>query len=245
MTDTDDAIPVGMISIRDAFDTVYQTITPDRHTLEERLNPSSQYYDAIKKKSAKKKTKEAPRKGLRKGLKKDPVKDPKEGARREASRSYGQAQLHAGEVLREKLSQGSLVVLFGKKKPEQISRDRWASMSDFEAMLIFYEGKAIVRGKRRLLYLDRKKFMKEIAPPDGDKEAHAGESAPTTPKALSKLQIRSQERYQRIREIDNQLRLDGFKGLQKERYAAIRGKFPKDKPSDRTIIRALAPPKSD
>jgi hypothetical protein len=249
MKDSDDAIPVGMISVCDAFDTVYQTITPDRKTLEERLDPNSPYFDAFKgaKKRAKKGAKKSGRKSLKKGLEKDPEKNPKKDAKRGAWRNYYQAQLHASKVLREKLSQGVLVARFGEKKEEaeEIGSDRWALMSDFDAMLIFNEGKAIVRGKRRILYFDRENFMKKITPPDGDRAAHAGESAPTAPKARSKLQARSWMRHQRMREIDNQLRLEGFDGLQKERYAEIRSKFSKDKPSDRTIIRALTSPKSD
>jgi hypothetical protein len=245
MTDTDDAIPDGTISTREAFDIVYQTIPPDRQTLEERLNPSSKYYDAFKgaKKRTNKSAKKTGRKGLKKGLKKDPEKNPKEDARREAWRNLDQAELNASKRLRQKLSQGTIVVLFGKKRKtaEKIGRDRWASMSDFEAMLIFLEGKLIVRRKRRILYVDRENFMKEIAPPDGDKAAHLVERAPTKPKALSAYQIRSRDRRQRIREIDNQLCEEGFEGLQKERREAIRSKFSKNKPSDTTIRRALKP----
>jgi hypothetical protein len=100
----------------------------------------------------------------------------------------------------------------------------------------------VVAGARRPVFFDRKEFnnaVREITQPDGDRAAHAGESAPTAPKTRSKLQTRSRTRYQRIREIDSQLRLEGFEGLQKERYQAIRSKFPKDPPTDRTIQRAL------
>jgi hypothetical protein len=44
MADFEGSIPVGMISICDLFEAVYQAITPDWQTLEERLNPSSPYY---------------------------------------------------------------------------------------------------------------------------------------------------------------------------------------------------------
>jgi hypothetical protein len=226
MTDTDDAIPAGMISLRDMFDTEYQTITPGWQTLEERLDPNSLYYDRFKgpKKSAKKKSATK----RRKRLTKEPKKNPKDDAVREAWRAYYQAQLHASGVFRQKLSQGTRVAQCGKKKKaEQLSPDRWASMSDFEAMLIFNDGKAIVRGKRRTLWLDPKNH----APPDNEKTSHPGKRGPTT------AQKRSQLRSQRIREIHDQLR-PGFEGLQKELYDAIRGKCPW-RPSDKTIERAL------
>jgi hypothetical protein len=219
MKDTDDAIPVGMISIRDAFDIVYQTITPDRQTLEERLNPSSPYYGADQNQHD------------------QHVKD---RAYWEAWRNLDQAELNASKVLREKLSQGTLVARFGKgkKKPEQISRDRWASMSDFEAMQIFNEGKAIVRRKRRVLYFDPKNFddfMKEIRPPDGDRAAHPGERAPSTSQARAEL------RRKRIRDFCNRRWPDGYTGSAKDLKQEIRefGEM-----SDKTIERALASLKS-
>jgi hypothetical protein len=243
MKDTDDAIPGGTISIRDAFDTVYQTITPDRQTLEERLDPRAPYYDAVK--GAKKVAKKSVRKGLKKGLKKDPEKNPKEDARREAWRNLDQAELNASKRLREKLSQGTLVALFGKKRKtaEKISPDRWASLSDFEAMLIFLKGKIIVRLKLRTLYFDHENFMKEIAPPDGDKAAHPGEGAPTASKArLTRLQ-------QQVLDIYHQLWPDGYNGsLAKDRDTAIIKEFErrhKRKVSPRTIQRALKSLKSD
>jgi hypothetical protein len=256
MTDAADPIPNGTISTREAFDIVYQTITPDRQTLEERLNPSSKYYDAFKgaKKKTNKSAKKTGRKGLKKGLKKDPEKNPKEAARREASRNVDQAELHASKVLRKKLSQGAhlntgtgaLVVLFGKKRKtaEKISPDVWASMSDFEAMLIFLEGKLIVRGKRRILYFDPENFenfIKVIAPPDGDKAAHLGERAPTTRKA------RAERRDKLIRDFYNQRWPGGFIGRTKVHNKEIRDAFPESDfgpLKDWTIRRALAPLKS-
>jgi hypothetical protein len=101
----------------------------------------------------------------------------------------------------------------------------------------------VVAGARRPVFFDRKEFnnaVREITQPDGDRAAaHDGDSAPTAPKARSKLQTRSPTSHQRIREIDSQLRAEGFEGLQKERYQAIRSKFPKNPPTDRTIQRAL------
>jgi hypothetical protein len=244
MKDTDDAVPVGMISVCDAFDAVYQTITPDRKTLEERLDPNSQYYDAFK--GAKKSATKGGRKRLKKGLEKDPQKDPqknpKEDARREAWRNYYQGQLHASKVLREKLSQGVLVARFGEKKEEaeQLGSDRWALMSDFDAMLIFNEGKAIVRGKRRILYFDRKDFMRKIAPPDGDRVTHPSESPPTGSKDLPDDQ-------QKVLDIYRQLWPDGYKGRAKKRDQAIMSEFQqrhKDQVSARTIQRALKSLKS-
>jgi hypothetical protein len=246
MTDAADPIPNGTISTREALDIVYQTITPDRQTLEERLNPSSKYYDTFKgaTKRTNKSAKKTGRKGLKKGLKKDPEKNPKEAARREASRNVDQAELHASKVLREKLSQKALVVLFGKKRKmaEEISPRLWASMTDFEAMLIFLEGKLTARDKRRTLYLDRENFMKEIAPPDGDKAAHAGESAPTASKAKTKQQ-------QQILDICQQLWPDRCNVRAAQRNKMIRTEFQRlnlsPEPSDRSIQRALKFLKSD
>jgi hypothetical protein len=245
MTDTDDAIPDGMISTRDAFEILYQTITPNRQTLEERLDPNSPYYDAFKgaKKSAKKSATKGGRKRLKKGLEKDPEKNPKEDARREAWRNLDQAELNASKRLRKKLSQGTIVVLFGKKRKtaEKISRDRWASMSDFEAMLIFLEGKLIVRRKRRILYLDPENFIKEIAPPDGDRAAQPGERAPAASKDRP-------DHQQKVLDIYQQIWPDGYNGRAKKRDEAIMNEFQrrhKDQVSVRTIQRALKSLKAD
>jgi hypothetical protein len=143
MTDFGGSIPAGMISICKAFETVYQALTPDREVLEERVNPSSPFHHGLSEQDAK-------------------------CSREEAWRSYDQRRLRASEWLREKLSQGSLIAQFQKKKrDQQLSPHRWASMGPFKAMGIFETGIAIVAGKRRRLYFDPKeydKFLSEIAP---------------------------------------------------------------------------------
>jgi hypothetical protein len=144
MTDFGGSIPAGMISICKAFETVYQTLTPDREVLEERVNPSSSFHH---------------------GLSEQDAKCSREGA----WRSYDQRRLRASEWLRKKLSRGSLIAQYQKKKrDQQLSPDRWDSMGAFEAMGIFETGIAIVRGKRRRLHFDPKEFenvLLEIAHP--------------------------------------------------------------------------------
>jgi hypothetical protein len=243
MKDADDPIPVptpeDTIFLSDAFVLVYRVLTPDWRILEELLNPAPPYYYDARQEE-----------------------DAKNRARRKALNNRDKAQRRANEWLREKIIQGALRALVrdpgdpNSKPPRppqtfKLSRRRWA-MSDFETGIdgdhvgpgdILQSGpNTVIAGERRPVFFDRKEFdnvMREIAPPDGDRAAHRGESAPTTPKARSKHQARSRARHQRIREIDNQLRLEGFEGLQKERYQAIRSEFPKDPPTDRTIQRAL------
>lgn len=233
MKDADDPIPVptpeDTIFLSDAFVVVYRALTPDWQLLEERLNGAGQNQHM------------------------------KDYAYREAER----AQRRANEWLREKMSQGALRALVRDpgdphssppRPPQtfQLSRRGWSSMSSFETGFdddhvgpgdIPQLGpNTVVAGARRPVFFDRKEFnnaVREITQPDGDRAAHAGESAPTAPKTRSKLQTRSRTRYQRIREIDSQLRLEGFEGLQKERYEAIRRKFKRRPPHPRTIQRAL------
>ena len=241
MKDADDPIPVGMISIRDARDKVCRTITPDWQTLEERLNPASPSYEVFQKQDAK-------------------------CAREEAWGNYDKAQRRAIKWLRDRISQGALVALVRDPKTGdilQLDRDKWASMSDFEIEV------TIVMGARQPVFFDRKSFedevMKGIAPPDGDRAAHPGESAPEVPNAGSVIRVgppgsevveagvpvhdadatvhkttkTRSDLQKRIRAFDDQLRLEGFEGLQKERYEAIRRKFKRRPPHPRTIQRAL------
>jgi hypothetical protein len=104
-------------------------------------------------------------------------------------------------------------------------------MSEFEIEV------TIVMGARQPVFFDRKSLedevMKELAPPDGDRAAHPGESAPAASKTKTGLQ-------DQIREINNQLLAEGFKGRKKERNEAIRSKF-QNPPGERTIRRALKP----
>jgi len=158
MTDFEGSIPVGMISICDLFEAVYQAITPDRQTLEERLNPSS------------------PHDGADQNQHNQHVKDL---AYREAKRSYDQSRLRAGERLREKLVQGALIARFEdpkKDRDRQISLRRWASMGSvktlsdeqllaivagadagaIEAMGVFETGIILIDGERRQVFFDWK-----------------------------------------------------------------------------------------
>jgi hypothetical protein len=207
MKDTDDPIPVGKISMRDAVDAVYRAITPNLHTLLERLNPASPYYDGLPEQDAK-------------------------CAREEAWRNHDKAQQRAIKRLRAKISQGDLIAQVRDPRTGDIlklDRDEWASMSDFEMEI------TIVSGARQTVFFDRKNFddvIKGVAPPDSDRTAHAGEHAPAASKPRSKLQ-------KRIREFDNQLRLAGFTGREKERIEEIQQKFKKHPPHRRTIERAL------
>jgi predicted DNA-binding transcriptional regulator AlpA len=206
----DNSVPAGMIFICRAFDTLYQTITPDWRNLEadERLKTSSPYLD-----------------------------DPRDKANREAWRSYDQARRRASQRMREALSQGALIALFWdseKKRDQEVIPEKWASMGDFEALTVFESGTVIVGGP--LLYFDSQSFnnyVKGIAPPDGDRTAHPGGNAPAASKTKTGLQ-------DQIREINNQLLAEGFKGRKKERNRAIRGKF-QNPPGERTIRRALKP----
>jgi hypothetical protein len=245
MKDADDPIPVptpeDTIFLSDAFVLVYRVLTPDWRILEELLNPAPPYYYDARQEE-----------------------DAKNRGRRKALNNRDKAQRRANEWLREKIIQGALRALVrdpgdpNSKPPRppqtfKLSRRGWA-MSDFETGIdgdhvgpgdVLQSGpNTIIAGERRPVFFDRKEFdnvMKEIAPTDVERAAHPGKLAPTKPKALSAHQIRSGDRRQRIREIDNQLREEGFEGLQKERREAIRSRFPKNKPSDTTIRRALKP----
>jgi hypothetical protein len=141
MTDFEGSIPVGMISFRDALGAVYRTITPDWQILEERLKTSSPSYEALQK------------------------QDARDDANREAWRGYDQAQRHAIELLRYKISQGVLVALVRDPRTGnilQLDRDEWASKSDFEMEI------TIVQGARRPVFFDPKNFenvLAEIAQP--------------------------------------------------------------------------------
>jgi hypothetical protein len=220
MTDAHDPISEDEISICDAFDIVYRTITPDWQILEadERLKTSSPYLD-----------------------------DPRDRANRAAWRSYDQARLGASEWLREKLGQGALIALFWdpeKKKNQQISRVRWVSMGDFETMGVFETGIAIIVGVRRTVFFNRKSFddfMKEIARPDSDRAPRPDDSTPTASKDRP-------DHQQKILDIYRQLFPGGYKGRAKKRDQAIMREFQRryqDQVSVRTIQRALKSLKSD
>src|SRR5262249_28732082 len=104
---------------------------------EERVNPSAEYYDAF------------------------PERDAKVRAHREASRSYDLSRLRGMKWLREQLSQGTFMALFWdpeKKKNQQISRHRWASMGDLDTMGVFDTGIAIVKGVRRTVFFNSNDF---------------------------------------------------------------------------------------
>jgi hypothetical protein len=207
MRDTHDPIPVDAISIRDALDTVFQSMTRDREVLEERLNPSSPHYKRKRK---------------------------KEDAHREASRNYDQDRLRAIRWLCERLAAQFLDPKTGERR--RLDNQTWDLAGDLEAMLDFETGTTVVKDHgRRTVFFDRKEFddvLKEMEP-DGDSAAHPGESAPTASKTKTGLQ-------DQIREINNQLLAEGFKGQKKERNDAIRSKF-RNPPSERTIRRALKP----
>jgi hypothetical protein len=249
MTNLHDPISEDEISASNAFEIVYQRITREWQILEERVNPSSRYYDAFH------------------------DRDAQERAHREASRSYDQSRLRAREWLREKLSQGAPsgpIALFWdpeKKKNQQIRPHQWASMGDLETMGVFETGILIVRGVRRTIFFNRKSFddfMEKNAPPDGDRVTHPSESAPTAsglpapgevavpgrpadgspqipdPGSVvlggpprSKLQMR-------IRALADQVQREGFVGRPQEFKEAIRKKFTGRKPHIRTIERALS-----
>jgi hypothetical protein len=210
MKDTDNSIPAGMISICRAFETVYQTITPDWQNLEadERLKTSSPYLD-----------------------------DPRDKANREAWRSYDQARRRASQRMREALSQGALIALLWdseKKRDQELTPKKWASMGDFEALIVFERGNVVVGGP--LLYLDSQSFnnfVEGVAPPDGDRTAHPGKSAPAKRKSTQEM----------IREVHAQRWPNGYSGRADQRNDAIRQDFIDQglhPPADRSIQRALS-----
>ena len=115
MKDADDLIPAPTpeyaISFRDAFEVVYRALNPDWQNLEQRLNPSSPYYDAFDE------------------------RDEKDRAYGEADRTYGKAQRLANEWLRERITQGALIALVCDPDSGQVfqsNRHKWDSMGDFE-----------------------------------------------------------------------------------------------------------------
>jgi hypothetical protein len=195
-----------MISMRDAVDTVYRTITPDRQILEERLNPRVPLGDA-------------------------------DHVNLYGWRSYDQAQRRAREWLREKIIQGRLIALFRDPRTGDILKldPEWASTADFETET------AIVRGEQQRVFLDPENLadvMREIAPPDGDKAAHPGESAP----AASNRKSTQDE----ITEVHARLWPNGYSGRADQRNNAIRQDFIDrglHPPAPRSIQRALGPRK--
>ena len=160
MNDADDPIPTrtpeDTILFRDAFDVVYRALNPDWQNLEERLNPSSPYYDAFHE------------------------RDEKDRAYGEADRTYDKAQRLANEWLRERISQGVLVALISDPDTGQVfqlNRHKWASIGVFETGIAsntfgpheLQSGpNTIIKGGRRPVFFDLKSFdnvVKEIAQP--------------------------------------------------------------------------------
>jgi hypothetical protein len=217
MKDIGEPFPAHLIPIGDAFDLVYRALNPGFEILEQRLSLSDKHYDAFQ------------------------GKDVKDRANLEAWANFDQAQRHANEWIRGKMCQGVLIVWVWdreKKEEYQLSRHPWASMSDFEMMGVFETGKATVSGEKRDLYFNRESFdhvMKEITPPDGNRDAHPGESAPAASKRKSTQEA--------IREVYARLWPNGYSGRAKHRNDAIRQDF-KDRdlhqPADRSIQRALS-----
>jgi hypothetical protein len=96
-------IPADGIYYEDALIIVFQKLTPHWQALEERLNPSSQYYDAF------------------------PERDARDRAYEQAYRTYDKGMLLAHEWLQEKRSQGILLAMTRNPKtgePDQLHRDR-------------------------------------------------------------------------------------------------------------------------
>jgi hypothetical protein len=189
MKNADDPIRADAISIRDAFDIVYQTITPDWQILAERLNPASPYYDAFHE------------------------RDDKDRANREAWRAFDNAQRFANEWLRERIGQGALIALVRDPSTGevlQLDRHEWASMDDFETGItsnFVAPGDALQSGpdtsikkKRRPVFFNRKNFddlVKQIVHPDevgGDNTSSLGRK-PNRATATSKNRPELQQQY--------------------------------------------------
>ena len=146
MNDADDPIPVDAISSRDAFDIVYQAITPDWQILAERLNPSSLYYDAFHE------------------------RHDKDSAYREADRTYHEAQWRANEWLLERIRQGTLTAWISdpdSKQVFQLDRHTGIASNLFEPREFRSRPNKIIKVPRTVFF-DRKSFDKvltEIATP--------------------------------------------------------------------------------
>ena len=146
MNDADDPIPVDAISSRDAFDIVYQAITPDWQILAERLNPSSLYYDAFHE------------------------RHDKDRAYREADRTYHEAQWRANEWLLERIRQGTLTAWISDPDSKQVFQlDRHTGIAGnlFEPREFRSRPNKIIKVPRTVFF-DRKSFDKvltEIATP--------------------------------------------------------------------------------
>ena len=219
MKDADDLIPAPTpeyaISFRDAFEVVYRALNPDWQNLEERLNPSSPYYDAFDE------------------------RDEKDRAYGEADRTYGKAQRLANEWLRERITQGALIALVCDPDSGQVfqsNRHKWDSMGDFETGIadnfvgpwdIFQSGpNTVIRGERRPVFFDRKVFDSLLSEPNR-----------TSTASKNKSDLR-----QYIRDVCNQLWPNGYTGRAKERDEAILLEFKRlgrTPPSARSIQRAL------
>lgn len=227
MKDADDPIPVGMISLSDAFLLVCRIVVSDWETIEERLNPSAPFYEQLSEQDA-------------------------ERARREAWRIYDIALRQANEWLRAKLSDGTLTALV--RDPQtgdilQLDRSKWLPLGGFESGIagnhvgpddVLASGpNTVIAGEKRPVFLSRKNFnavIKNAAP------AENGGSARASRIALAAKVKPTQD--QQIKEAHRRLWPNGCDERASQRNEIIRSDFRqrgRPVPSYRSIQRALKP----
>jgi hypothetical protein len=150
-------IPPNGIYYDDALVNVAQMLNPNTwQILEERLSPTSPYYDAF------------------------PDRDTKEAAAREIEHAYHNALRFADEWLQERIGRGLLVAQTRKPVTGEILKlHRHASMGDFLTRTTDHmDG---VRSMRPPIFFERENFdsaVKEIAPPA---TGHVENPEPTRP----------------------------------------------------------------
>ncbi|MBR0733493.1 hypothetical protein JQ595_32585 [Bradyrhizobium japonicum] len=225
MKDADDPIPVGMISLSDAFLLVYRIVVSDWGTIEERLNPSAPFYEQLSEQDA-------------------------ERACREAWRSYDRALRQANEWLRTKISDSGLTALV--RDPQtgdllQLDRSKWPPLGGFETGIagnhvgpedpLGSGPDTVIAGERRPVFFSKKNFdavLKNAAPLENGGSAHAVESVPAARVKLTQ--------DQQIKETYLRLWPHGCSERPAQRNEKIRSDFRqrgRPAPADRSIQRAL------
>jgi len=231
MKDADDPIPVGMISISEAFDRVYRALISDWETIEERLNPSAPFYERLSEQDA-------------------------ERARREAWHSFDLAQRRANQWLRTRLSDGTLTALV--RDPQtgdvlQLDRSKWFPLGDFETGItddhvgpgdVLGSGPdTLLAGARRPVFFSRENFeavLKELARDEG---VSLEGRMPTTYHAGARPSSNARRtQKQHILDIYQRLWPNGCDERPAERNKKIVDEFrrlQRPLPTDRSIQRAL------
>jgi hypothetical protein len=218
MTDFEDTIPEGTISICDVFEIVHQTIRSEPGKQANREGSHGRDQSRLR-------ASDRLRKLLSQGALIALFWDPEKKSIQQISRRRWASM---GTSL-EAMSDQQLFAIASGVSP--------ADVGAIEALVVFESGVTVVGGKGRTLFLNRKSFdevMKDIGRGDGDRAAH--QSAPT---ASSKAKPTQQLQ---ILDISRQLWPNGCNERPARRNEMIISEFRRlgrPPPSDRSIQRAL------